>query len=246
MTANPKFAIKNNTEIIRKLTFMWKQGCLITVSFGEPTASFITAITQVDPEKRTFNVGHCPNEQMNKQLLNANIVTFDTNISGVQVQFSQQKTATTHIHRQAIFSLPTPEILYWLEHRQFYRVRSPLSRPATCRITLKTKKNNLTQHQELKLNFYDLSISGVCLIHEPEDKLHFLKSHKVLADCHIELPEMGHFVVTIKVCNQRPLNIHKPNKTQLTGLQMLNLTPAIEAKIQRYMQAVERENRKKS
>lgn len=245
MQTDSSFAIKNNIEIIRKLTFIWKQGCLITASFGEPKNSFITSITQVDAKKQTFSIGHCPNKHINQQLLSASNVTFNTNVSGVEVQFSQQKTATTHAQGQTVLSLPAPELLYWLEHRQFYRIRLPLSNPATCRITITTTKGNQTQRREFKLNFYDLSISGVCLMHKPEDKIHGLNSDKILANCHVVLPETGDFLVSIKICNQRPLNIHKPDKIQLTGAQLVNPTPAIEAKIQRYMQAIERENRKK-
>ncbi len=54
------------------------------------------------------------------------------------------------------------------------------------------------------------------------------------------------FYSALEIRNQRSLTPDREDKTQLIGVQFIDASPAIEAKIQRYRQLVERENRKKS
>ncbi|RLA20021.1 MAG: hypothetical protein DRQ62_11100 [Gammaproteobacteria bacterium] len=246
MPSEPSFAIRNSADIIRKLTLMWKQGCLITAHFGEAKESFITAITDVNKEKQAFTLDCAPKDYINKQLLAASEVTFNSVVSGIQVQFSHKNIATTSIKGTAAFLLSIPETLYWLEHRKFYRVRSPMSNPALCTVKVKITLDDQEKTKELNLKIQDISISGLCIQIEPEDLMDDWQMNTTLDNCFIELPEIGDFYGSLEIRNQRSLTLDREDKTQLIGVQLIDASPAIEAKIQRYMQLVERENRKKS
>jgi len=246
MSSEPSFAIRNSSDIIRKLTLMWKQGCLITAHFGEAKESFITAITDVNKEKQTFTLDCASKDYLNKNFLKASEVTFNSVVSGIQVQFSHKNITTTSINGSPAFLLSIPETLYWIEHRKFYRVRSPMFNPALCLVKVKIMLDDQEETKELNLKIQDISISGLCLQIEPEDLTDDWQMNTTLDNCFIELPEIGDFYGSIEIRNQRSLTLDREDKTQLIGVQLIDASPAIEAKIQRYMQLVERENRKKS
>ncbi|MCF7970343.1 MAG: flagellar brake protein [Methylococcaceae bacterium] len=246
MLSDPSFAIRNNAEIIRKLTLMWKQGCLITAHFGEAKESFITVITDVNKKKQTLTLDCASKNYLNEQFLTASEVTFNSVISGIQVQFSHKHITTTNLKGIAAFLLSIPDTLYWFERRKFYRIRSPMSKPALCTIKVNISLDDQEETKELNLKIHDISISGLCLQIEPEDLSDDLQINNTLDNCFIELPEIGDFYNAIEIRNQRSLIPDRPDKTQLIGVQLIKPLPAIEAKIQRYMQFVERENRKKS
>ncbi len=246
MSSEPSFVIRNSADIMRKLTLMWKQGCLISAHFGETKESFITAITDVNKEKQTLTLDCAPKDYLNKKLLEADEVIFNSVVSGIQVQFSHKSIVTTSIKGSAAFLLSIPETLYWFERRKFYRVRSPLSNPALCTIKIPVTLDNQETIKELTLKVQDLSISGLCLQIEAEDLTDDFQINNTLDNCFIELPEIGHFYIALRIRHQRPLIPDRDDKTQLIGVQLINASPATETKIQCYMQLVERENRKKS
>jgi len=246
MSSEPSFIIKNNADIMRKLTLMWQQGSLITAHFGETKESFITAITDINKEKQTLTLDCAPKDDLNKKLIEADEVIFNSVVSGIQVQFSHKNITTTSIKGNTAFLLSAPETLYWLERRKFYRVRSPLSNPALCTIKIPVTLDHQEATKELTLKVQDLSISGLCLQIEPENLTNAFQISNTLDNCFIELPEIGHFYSTLRVRHQRPLIPDRDDKTQLLGVQLIHASPAAETKIQCYMQLVERENRKKS
>jgi len=243
MPSDSSFAVNNSAEIIKKLTLMWNQGCLLTVNFGDANESFITAITHVDKHKQTLTIDCPPKEQQTKQLLSASEATFKSVLSGIQVQFSHTKITKTG---KDDLLLSIPESLYWLEHRDFYRIRSPISHPAFCTVKLNTIIDEQEQMIELPFPIHDISLTGLCLQVEPSDLPQPFKRNQTLDDCLIVLPNIGEFYCTILIRNRRPLIKNRTDKTQLFGVKFIDHTSAIETKIQRYMQLIAREIRKKT
>lgn len=242
MSLDSQFAINNNLDIMRKLNIIWQQSCLVTVSFGTPTVSFLTAITDIDKHQQTLSLDAAPKDYLTQQLLAANEINFSANVAGIQVHFTQTKVNTQQTNGNNVITIAVPDTLFWLEHRHFYRIRSPLSNPASCDMEVRLNSDDSGLPRKFNFKLYDMSISGLALMYEADDKINFLRPHAVFDNCHITLPEIGDFYGSIEVRNQRPLNSNSPDKTQLVGAQFINPSPAVETKTQRYMQWVEREN----
>lgn len=242
MSLDSAFAIHNRLDIMRKLNTIWQQGCLITVSFNTPTLSFLTAITDIDSKQHTFSLDIAPKDYLTQQLLAASEVHFSTNVAGIQVRFTQTQISTRQSKGKDVISVPLPSTLYWLEKRLFYRIKSPISNPANCNMEVRFNSDTAGLSRNFNFKLYDMSISGIALMYEPNDKIHFLRPNSTFDNCHITLPEIGDFYATLEIRNQRPLNINNPDKTQLVGAQFISPSHATEAKTQRYMQWIEREN----
>jgi c-di-GMP-binding flagellar brake protein YcgR len=242
MSLDPKFAINNNLDIMRKLNIVWQRSCLVTVSFGSPTVSFITAIINIDQKRQILRLCAAPKDYLTQQLLAANEINFSTHVAGIQVRFSQTKVSISQIKGQNVINVAIPDTLYWLEHRYFYRIRSPMSNPASCDMEIRLNSDGSGLPRKYTFKLYDMSISGLALIHETDAKINFLRPNSVFDNCHITLPEIGDFYGSIEVRNQRPLNSTLPDKTQLVGVRFINPSPVVETKTQRYIQWIEREN----
>ena len=128
----------------------------------------------------------------------------------------------------------------WRQRRQFYRVKSPLSKNSYLRLVLEDQS-----FVDMKL--YDLSITGFSFLYEPAHGLdEALKLHSEFKDCLLVLEATGEAPISFEIFNILPLNPNKPDKTKKIGCQFIAITPAFESRIQRYMQQIERENKQKN
>lgn len=242
----PSYSISNPKEILHNLVLLWKNKCFLNANFGEHE-SFITTIVGVDPKKQTLLLDVAPKEYLNKKLLLSGDVIFRTEFSGIKASIPGNKIVKSTVSGQQVFKLPIPSSMVWRERRQFYRVKSPLSHPAQCQFVLVDEDENETS---LQLDVYDISLSGIALVYEDSELSEALVPGTVVENCKLLLPGLGEGCaegyVGFKICYQIPVNSEKPDKTKKIGCQLTKISPAFESILQRYMQNVERENKKKT
>ncbi len=243
MSVTANFTIQSPSDIFRKLIYLQKQRCLLSITSELSNESYLSAIIDIDKDKKRLIIDCSPSNQLNEALLKSYKSHFHTEIAGIKVEFTQQNITKIYHKNRYYFSLPLPDSLVWIENREFYRIRSPLSQPATCQIQFPEKDNLI-----YTLSIFDISLSGLAITLETPDKktAHLILKRQILNDSLISLPNIGDYTCSLEIRNHRPLNPDKPNKIHLIGTQFSNISPAIESKIQRYIQLIERENRKKS
>jgi len=142
---------------------------------------------------------------------------------------------------QTVFQLPIPETITWRERRQYYRVNSPLFNPASCQFTL-----NEGNTVDVQLDLHDISLSGMSLVYDDSEFSETLIPEAKFENCKLILPDTGEGTITFTIRYESPLNSDKPDKTKKIGCKFSNVKPAFESILQRYMQTVERENKKKT
>jgi len=247
MSEKANFTLTNSTEITRKLTLILKQNCLITVSFNQGTSFFLSTLLDIDTKKKKMSLDFASDEQLNKQALKADSITFETNVGGVAVNFTLPKISKPLMGRNKTFILEFPEELVWLERRAFYRIKTPLQNSPSCRFSLNTA-DDAGNETLLNLNYelHDISLTGIAFAYNPEEfGSDILENIKNISDCSITLPGIGHFSTDIELRNRHPLKVSEPDKIQLIGIKFHTLPTAIESQVQRYMLLIEREKRSK-
>jgi len=251
-----QFTVKNSNEIARKLHILERNKCLITVSFGG--RSFITSILDVDNKKRVFIIDESSQKELNKRLADANHAFFETVMSGVRVRFSVEKISKVRF--SDTFKVAMPDEIFWLERRQFYRIKTPIMNPPHCVITIETPRDGIIHTKHYTFDIYDLSLTGLCLLYEAEKNVEQEEVNRVRLDalelnstigCQIYIPEDDEFPAedfsaNIEIRAIFPQNANKPDKNKLIGTLFIGNKPSTESAIQRYMQHVQRENKKKS
>ena len=232
------YLIRNKQQIINHLNLLIKQKCLITLYFGE-NESFLTTLVAIDPEKNILIFDYGPKEYLNQRVPHTIEVDFRTVYAGIQVAFEGSKIKKAKHLGEAVFSMPVPETIMWRQRRQFYRVKSPLSKASFLRLTLE-------DYPPAELKLYDLSITGFSFLYDPDELAGILTLHSEFKDCRLILENTAEDTVSFEIFNIIPLNPNKPDKTKKIGCKFTSITPVFESGIQRYMQQIERENKQRN
>lgn len=223
---NEDFIIYSPTEIMQKLRMLSKGNCLVTAYFDEGNESFMTAIIDILPEKKMVIVDYGPDEGMNKRLLSENKVLFKSELAGVTAQFSTHHIKKARYRDQVVFAFELPDELLWIQRRDTYRVSIPLSVNALCDLTHADDKKG-------QYRILDISAGGLAL--EDPDMHEDFQNGEVFKACHVNLPEYGGGIVTLKICNILPMKRAKPEAGQRVGCIFENLPSDLDATIQRFI-----------
>lgn len=230
--------IRNKQQIIKHLDLLIKQKVLCSLYFGD-NASFITTLLDTDPLHDRILLDSGPKDYLNKCLFNSTTIRIRADVSGIKVAFEGSNIKPATYQGQTAFSMPIPKELLWRQRRQFYRVKSPLSKASFLKLVIDSS-------EPTHLQLYDLSISGFSVLKESSERDELLTLDREFEDCRLILDNATEDTVSFRIKNIKPLNPNKPDKTQRIGCQFTAISPAFESGIQRYMQKIERENKMKS
>ena len=214
-----------------------KEKCLIDLRIDQHE-SFITTLIAIDADKNKLLFDSGPKDYLNKQVPNASHITFSTVVAGIKVRFEGKDIENFRFNGEAVFSMTIPEKMQWLQRRQFYRVKSPLSKASYLQLVI--------EDTAIQFPLYDISLSGFSFLNDTDSINHLLPQFRTIPDGKLILDGIGEDTVGFEILNRNPLNPNKPDKTQKVGCKFTSLTPAFESGIQRYMQQIERELKQKN
>ncbi len=235
------FLIKNPKQILNYLTTLSTEKCLIAAGFGD-RHSFLTAILEIDEKNRTVIMDCGPKEYLNKELLNLGIVDCKADFKGIKVLFEGRDVKRTGKPDQPALSIRIPDQIYWVQRRQFYRVRSPLSKKSYCIITFQSSASDDAKNLSFKL--YDLSISGFSIIGDSLEQAKEITMDAEFSNCKLVLNGTETHIISFIPHNRLAINPNSPEKSQRIGCEFVNLSPRTENAFLRYIQGIERENKR--
>jgi len=238
MQNDSSYSIRNSKLIISNLSLLVKNKCLFSVHFGEHDESFITTIIDFNQKDNSIIFDYGPKENLNQRLLSATKVTFKTDFSGIKVSFDGSTLERTVYDGAPAFIMPVPESLFWMQRREFYRVKSPISNSSHCQLMLKDR-------DPISLELYDISLTGFSMLNVSKEISDLLPPGARFSQSKLILSELGEGIVSFEVCAKNIINPDKLKKLQKIGCKFTRVTPAFEAVIQRYMQQIEIENRQR-
>lgn len=233
--------IQNPIQIVSNLTLLHKRSCFITVSFGEADESFITTILEIDKKAGTMLIDYAPKEYLSRLVLSAPVVNFRAEFDGILVKFETGKLAKSQYKGSPAFILPIPKPLYWQERREYYRMKSPLSRQSYCEV-------KLPEMDPIKLRLNDISLTGFSMLSDTPKVTALLAPGTKLEDCKLALAGIGEDFVSLEVRSRYLTNPQKidPIKIYRIGCQFTRISASFEMQVQRYIQQLEREYKMKS
>lgn len=237
MANESNFIISKTPQIINHLNLLIKQKCLLTLKVSE-TESFLSAIIDIDAKKSLLFLDYGPKEYLNKKVLESNKIQILTFYQGIKVSFQGRQFKKAKQGGQQVFSMPLPDALFWLQRRQFYRVKSPLSKPSY----LKLIREN---EEPVNLQLYDISITGFSFLNESAELAPLFSPGNEFSECRLLLAENGEETIHFEIANVIALNPNKPDKAQKIGCKFMELPRTFESCVQRYMQQIEREARQR-
>lgn len=230
------FLIRSPDKIIGKLSTLLKKKCLLTACFGDNDDSFITTILDIDIKNNLLIFYHSPKEDAIEQLLNSQKITFKADYLGVKVAFDAIKLTKIQHDGVPVFAIPIPESLLWVEARDFYRVKSPVTNPSYCQLLLKDQ-------DPINLKLYDISLVGFSMITDSKEVSDAMSLGALFEKCKLILEDTGEDTISFEIRSRYIMNPENVNRMEKIGCKFTRITPAFEDTIQRYMLQIERKSR---
>lgn len=245
MEKESDYLVRNPRLIAEHLTDIVKKKCIISAEFDENKAAFLTAIVELDRKNNILKLDCGPTELLTNQLLNSAKVLFRTEMDGIKVSFGGKGIKKSKSNDHTVLEMPFPSTLFWMQRRQFYRVKIPLSHVGSfCEMTFRTEHaDGSVETQSARLQLSDIGIGGFSFLNPDIELNSHFETNKVVTHCNLYLHEAAHSTTgfIIKYVTNTKAN---PTATQqrIGGL-FTGLTPAFESSILRYMQNIERQTK---
>ncbi|MDP1772825.1 MAG: flagellar brake protein [Methylobacter sp.] len=237
MSEATSYSINNPRQIIQNLTILIKNKCLLSVRFGEGKAFFLTAILEIDEANKAIIFDYGSKDALNQQLLKADRIIFEADFSGIKVSFKGNMLTQALYNGQPAFTMPIPELIFWMQRREFFRIKSPRSKGSYCLLIREDE-------EPIKLLLYDISLTGFSVLNTSTEISNLLVSGAQFEDCRLVLSEVGEDTVSIKICAKLIINPDKiaALKIQKIGCLFTRISPMFESTVQRYINQLQRES----
>ncbi len=241
------YLVRNNKRILEYLTDLYKGKCIISAHFGENNAAFLTAILDVDAKKNVLKLDTAPSELLNSQLLSSAKILFRTEIHGIKVSFSGKNIKKTRTTEGTAFEMPLPTAIFWMQRRQFYRVKVPLAHAGSyCKILCRKEAESADSPEIVRTGKFiitDLGITGFAFLNpDPSFADHFAEG-KSFNECCLYLHEGSHSDINFIIKDITTTKLSTTTSQQRIGCLFTDVTPAFQSGIQRYMQDIERQQK---
>ncbi|MFI3121323.1 MAG: flagellar brake protein [Methylococcaceae bacterium] len=229
------FSIQNARQISKNLLLLVKNKCLLSARFGANNESYITTLLDIDEKNNTVILDYGAKEDLNQRLLNAGKVAFDTEYCGIKVSFTGEALKKVDYKGETAFSMPMPKSLYWMQRREFFRVKPTLSNPCFCHLVLKGRP-------PVDLKIYDISLSGFAMINTSKDISELLLPGTLVDRSKLVLSDISDEPVTFEISTKCMINLTKTQRVQKISCKFVELSRSAETNIQRYMHLLQRES----
>lgn len=215
-------------EIMQKLRQLGKKHSLITLHFDEST--MLSTVVDVLSDKNLLVLDYGGSEEMNEKLLKHNRAVVKTDYDGIQAQFTIKDIRKARLQGKASFACPLPEDVLWVQRREYYRVRIPLSEVVTCELI--HGDNNRTEYPVL-----DISTGGIALF-DKDDELE-LEPGNIFHNCKLTLGDHSSAYINLEIRNHILKNPNNPEEGTRCGCAFINLTGDFEVDLQKFINIVD-------
>ncbi len=235
------YSIQNPKQILSYLSLLIKNKSLLNASFGTNNESYITTLLGFNEKDNTVILDYGYKEALNQSILMAGKVSFVTEYNGIEVSFVGTALKKIAYKGGAAFSMPIPKSFFWMERREYYRVKAPYSKASYCQLILR-------EHPPINLKLYDISLSGFSMLNVSKEISELLDFGASVEQCKLTLSGIGECMISFEVRYKniiKPDKLQKIQKVQKIGCKFIKMTRSVEDIIQRYMQQVQREELQK-
>lgn len=215
-------------EIMQKLRQLGKKNSLITLHFGEQ--SMLSTVVDVLADKNLLVLDYGGDEDINQKLIKHNHAIVKTDYDGITAQFKVKDIRKARLQGKASLACTLPESVLWVQRREFYRVRIPLSEKVTCELI--HGDNHRTEYSVL-----DISTGGIALF-DKNDELE-LEPGNVFHNCKLTLGEHQAAFINLEIRNHMPINPYELSEGSRCGCAFLNLTGDFEVAVQKFINLVD-------
>ncbi|HEY4297305.1 MAG TPA: flagellar regulator YcgR PilZN domain-containing protein [Paraburkholderia sp.] len=229
----PDFGRRNPLEIGVQLRNLVNRGDFLTVEHA--SGQLVTRLLDVDVRGRTFTFDWGALSEQNQGLLAAPRCKFHAAPDGVRVEFATPTPRETRFEGLPAFEADFPEVLYYVQRREYFRVDAPILDPYVC-------SGRLPEGDTFRFEVHDLSLGGLGM-RTADERVAELPMGTRLEDCELALGTLGRLSINLQLVSHRSTAL--PNGTQRyqLGFRFLTLPGSAENTLQRLITQLEMKRR---
>ncbi|MEX2367743.1 MAG: flagellar brake protein [Pseudohongiellaceae bacterium] len=224
-----QFLLYSKPAIVQKLRQLGKSNNMITAHFNQGKYSLLTLVVDVLPDKDLLVLDYGADEKITRKLLEAERAVFKTSYEGITAQFTASGFQRAKRHGKAAIACRLPDALLWMQRREYYRVKVPMSGIVSCELIN-------SQDQAVQLPALDLSVGGLAL-HHTDQPIEF-EEGQIYKACKLQIPDIDPVQVSLEIRNIIPIGT-LDNGGYRIGSQFSNPAMDVTSLIQRYIHNIE-------
>ncbi len=232
-----KYLLHGARQIQQILQGLIDARALISVRISPGGHSFLTSVVTFSDTDLFLDAS--PDESTSRLIPAATRLVCAGQLDKIRIQFSLGNATLTSCDGSPAYASPIPTELLRLQRREFYRLRTPISSPLTCTITLPSPGGEKQGGASLEARVTDISGGGIAII-IPENDSHFSAGAE-FNDCRLALPELGPISIRLKIRNIFRQTGQNGVETLRAGCEFLDLPRNADNAIQRYIFKIERD-----
>lgn len=159
-------------------------------------------------------------------------------LDGVLTQFAVESLTMAQYQSARAFQAPRPTGILRLQRREYFRVHVPLSHNVVCKVN--TAPPGAPPHL-IPFRVLDVSNGGVAILIPPASLK--VTPGQLFSDSILLIPTVEPIVVSLEVRNVYHITNRLGQYVERAGCRFINLPPAVEKALQRYIFTVQREMR---
>jgi c-di-GMP-binding flagellar brake protein YcgR len=227
------FGRRNPLEIGVQLRNLVNRGDFLTVEYAG--GQLVTRLLDVDVRERTFTFDWGALPEQNKGLLGAPSCKFHAAPEGVRVEFGTATPRETRFEGLPAFVADFPEVLFYRQRREYFRVDAPILDPYMC-------IGRFPDGGGFRFEVHDLSLGGVGM-RTTDERVAEMPMGMRLMDCELSLGALGRLSLDLQLVSHRATSL--PNGTQRyqLGFRFLTLPGSAENTLQRLITQLEMKRR---
>lgn len=227
------FGRRNPLEIGVQLRNLANRGDFLTLQYKN--GQLVTRILDVDVRERTFVFDWGALAEQNRGVLASPSCTFRASPDGVRVEFSTPTPKETRFEGLAAFEGVFPEVLYYVQRREYFRVDAPILDPYFCR-------GQLPEGEAFRFEIHDLSLGGIGLRTSDECVVE-LPMGATLQDVEINLNGHGTLSLDLELISLRATDLPNGGRRFQLGMRFVSLPGSAENTLQRLITQLEMRRR---
>jgi flagellar brake protein len=235
---NEDYCTTSSIEILFILNAILAEKSLLTLYLGRSRRFLLTSILAIDSEKKELIMDCGVDESLNQLAQKSENLMCVTTQKRIKIEFNCFNLKIIHFEGHNAFRLDLPGSLKRIQRREFYRIATPVTNPATCSISLSQKDGK----KSVEFNLSDISCGGMALLDQQTDL--DLDPGTVFKHCQINLQEFGVIETNIQIRNAHTTILNNGISCQHAGCEFIGLPEKSRALIQRYISKLEQQARK--
>jgi flagellar brake protein len=227
------FARRNPLEIGVQLRNLANRGDFLTVQYKG--GQFVTRILDVDARGRKFLFDWGALPEQNRGALASPACTFRASPDGVRVQFATGTPVETRFEGRPAFQAAFPEVLFYVQRREYFRVDAPVLEPYSCR-------GRMPDGEAFQFDIHDLSLGGIG-VRTTDERVTELPMGIVLPDVEVNLTGHGTLSLDVELVSLRATDLPNGIRRFQLGMRFLSLPGSAENTLQRVITQLEMKRR---